>query len=320
MERSQLSFVNFALYLNSNLACAACNGEEPTVDDLRESLILATEDERHALIELLFRPKFNPLDYLNTAPPELVKGLSWESQLEAIEARFRFLAADGITVICGDSQLLSYREILFQASDYLKLDLAALASPWGSSELTNEELEAEIFLHLIQRTWKKLPASEQTELLLTIQQGLRPAAQGGPLGHALKQDSLRLMLEGGSAVAVSALVRPFILQQLAQQFAQHLARRQLAQLALQQGGSAIAKLQSYAMAKLAGRSMAVSAARYGAARTALGFLGPALWAWFAADLGWRTISTNYSRVIPAIYLLAQIRLSRAEELEPAYVA
>lgn len=282
--------------------------------------MLANDDERNALIELLFRPKFNPLDYVQTAPPERIKSLPWEYQLEAIEERFRFLAADGVTVICGDSQQLSYREILFQASDYLKLDILSLASPWGASELTNVELEAEIFLHLVQRTWKKLPAVEQTELLQAMQQGLRPAEQGGPLGNTLKRDSLRLMLEGGSAVAVSTLVRPFILKQLAQQFAQHLARRQLAQLALKQGGSAIAKLQSYAMAKLAGRSVAVSAARYTTARTALGFLGPALWAWFAADLGWRTISTNYSRVIPAIYLLAQIRLSRAEQLEPAYAA
>ena len=282
--------------------------------------MLANDDERNALIELLFRPKFNPLDYVNTAPPERIKSLPWEYQIEAIEARFRFLAADGVTVICGDSQLVSYREILFQASDYLKLDIAALSAPWGASELTNAELEAEIFLHLIQRTWKKLPAGEQTELLQAIQQGLRPADQGGPLANTLKRDSLRLMLEGGSAVAVSTLVRPLILKQLAQQFARHLARRQLAQLALKQGGSAITKLQSYAMAKLAGRGMAVSAARYGAARTALGFLGPALWAWFAADLGWRTISTNYSRVIPAIYLLAQIRLSRSEERSPAYAA
>lgn len=290
------------------------------MNDLREGLILANDDERFALIELLFRPKFNPLDYVNTATPESIKRLPWEDQLDALEARFRFLAADGVTVICGDSQRLSYREILFQASDYLKLDVAALASPWGVSDLKNDELEAEIFLHLIQRTWKKLPAGEQAELLQSIQKGLRPASQGGVLEKTLKRDSLRLMLEGGSAVAVSALVRPFILQQLAQQFARHLARRQLAQLALKQSGGAIAKLQSYAMVKLAGRSMAVSAARYGTARTALGFLGPALWAWFAADLGWRTISTNYSRVIPAIYLLAQIRLSRAEQLEPVRAA
>ncbi len=282
--------------------------------------MLANDDERHALIDLLFRPKFNPLDYVNTAAPEQIMRLSWEHQIEAIEERFRFLAADGVTVICGDSQLLSYRDILFQASDYLKLDVAALASPWGASELTNAELEAEIFLCLIQRTWKKLPAGEQAELLQAIQKSLRPAQEKGALANTLKRDSLRLMLEGGSAVALSTLVRPLILKQLARQFSQHLARRQLAQLALKQGGSAITKLQSYAIAKLAGRGMAASAARYGAARTALGFLGPALWAWFAADLGWRTISTNYSRVIPAIYLLAQIRLSRAEALEPAYAA
>ncbi len=290
------------------------------MDDLREGLMLADEDERHALIELLFRPKFNPLDYVNTSLPEQIKRLPWEDQLDAIETRFRFLAADGMTVLCGDSQWLSYRDILFQASDYLKLDLGNLTLTGGGDSLSNDELEAEIFLHLVQKTWKQLPAGEQAELLQAIQQKLRPADQGSPLGNTLKRDSLRLILEGSSAMAVSAVLRPLILKQLAQEFARQLARRQLAQLALKQGGSAITKLQSYAMAKLAGRGMAASAARYGAARTALGFLGPALWAWFAADLGWRTIATNYSRVIPAIYLLAQIRLSRSEAIAPAYVA
>lgn len=283
------------------------------MDDLRESLILASVDERYALIDLLFRPKFNPLDYWQTATPAQIKALPLESQLAAIAERFRFLAADGMTVIRGESQSLSYREILFEASDYLKID-----PDCHQGELTNADLEAEIFLNLLQRTWKQLPSGEQAQLLQEIQRSLRPEHQGHPLEKALKQDSLRLMLEGGSAIALSAFLRPFVLRQLAQQFSQQLARQQLAQLALKQGGSAVAKLQSYAMAKWAGRGMAATAARYGTARTVLGFIGPVMWAWFAADLGWRTIATNYSRVIPAIYLLAQIRLSRAEALPPAY--
>ena len=40
------------------------------------------------------------------------------------------------------------------------------------------------------------------------------------------------------------------------------------------------------------------------------FLGPALWSWFLADLGWRAIATNYGRVIPVVFTLAQIRLTR----------
>jgi uncharacterized protein YaaW (UPF0174 family) len=42
-------------------------------------------------------------------------------------------------------------------------------------------------------------------------------------------------------------------------------------------------------------------------------LGSALWVSFAPDLGWRTIATNYGRVIPMIFTLAQIRLIRTEQ-------
>jgi uncharacterized protein YaaW (UPF0174 family) len=63
--------------------------------------------------------------------------------------------------------------------------------------------------------------------------------------------------------------------------------------------------------------MAINAARYGAARSLLAFVGPALWMWFFADLGWRTVATNYSRVIPVIFTLAQIRLTRMADFQPA---
>ncbi|NJL48809.1 MAG: hypothetical protein HC929_16690, partial [Leptolyngbyaceae cyanobacterium SM2_5_2] len=61
------------------------------------------------------------------------------------------------------------------------------------------------------------------------------------------------------------------------------------------------------------RGLALNAARYGATRTVLSVLGPALWAWFLADLGWRAIATNYGRVIPVVFTLAQIRLNRTSE-------
>lgn len=287
--------------------------------ELRESLLLASEEEQQALIEILFRPKFNPLDYAQRLSPEQVQYLPWDQRLAAIEQRFCFLAADGMTVLRGQSQALSYRQVLWQVSDYLKLVLPP--------DLTTDELEAELFLGLLQRSWKQLPRGEQTQLLRAMEQELAGTGhhqsprddssnRQTPLG-LLQQDSLRLLLEGGSALALGSLVRPLILKQFAQQFAKHLARRQLAQLALQQGGSLAAKLQHYALAKLAGRGMALNAASYGIARTVLGVVGPAMWAWFAADLGWRAIATNYPRIIPALYLLAQIRLSRAEEPVPA---
>ncbi|MGB5769534.1 MAG: hypothetical protein WBM32_06640, partial [Crocosphaera sp.] len=63
--------------------------------------------------------------------------------------------------------------------------------------------------------------------------------------------------------------------------------------------------------------MALTAARYGAVRGVLAFVGPVLWGWFLADLGWRAIATNYGRIIPVIFALAQIRLTRTEYWEPA---
>lgn len=274
------------------------------MDELRESLVLASDEEREALIELLFRPKFNPLDYVQTPAVEKIQSLPWAEQLAAIEARFRFLAADGLTVIRGETPELSYRTVLLRTGDYLKLDT--------NSRLSNDDLEAEIFLSLLQRTWKQFPAPERAALAGDIQRVLHRERGDRPLGQLLEQDSIRLLLEGSSALAVTALLRPWVLRLIAQQFSRHLAQRQLARLALQQGGSVMAKLQGYAALKLASRGMALSAARYGAARSLLGMLGPALWAWFAVDLGWRAIATNYARIIPAIFILAQIRLTRLD--------
>ena len=61
------------------------------------------------------------------------------------------------------------------------------------------------------------------------------------------------------------------------------------------------------------RGMAVNAARYGATRSIFSLLGPVMWGYFIADLGWKAIATNYTRVIPIIFTLAQIRLTRSEE-------
>jgi uncharacterized protein YaaW (UPF0174 family) len=58
--------------------------------------------------------------------------------------------------------------------------------------------------------------------------------------------------------------------------------------------------------------MTISAARYGAVRSVFAFMGPVMWAWFFADLGWRAIATNYGRIIPTVFTLAQIRLTRTE--------
>jgi uncharacterized protein YaaW (UPF0174 family) len=128
-----------------------------------------------------------------------------------------------------------------------------------------------------------------------------------------------LIFKGGSALAVTSVIAPVVLKQIARQFALHFATYQVAkQAAIKGTEAATTQFQSYVTLQMARRGMTMSAARYGAVRSIFAVIGPMMWAWFFADLGWRAIATNYGRIIPTIFALAQIRLTHAEELwEPA---
>ena len=275
------------------------------MDEFRAALELATEDELRELTEILFRPKFNPLDYVSTPTPLDVQSQDREEWLDAIDERFRFLAADGVTVLRRQTHQVSYRQILIQVCRYLKL-------PYMGS-MSTMDLEAEIFLTLLNRAWKQLPKSEQTALSKRVQRSLSESSLAQQIPAALQKDPMSLVVKGGSAIAVNSVIRPLLLQQITRQFALHFAQYQVAQQAIAQGGiAATAQVQGQTAMYLARRGMAMTAARYSATRAAFAFVGSALWMWFIADLGWRTIATNYGRVIPIIFTLAQIRLTRSE--------
>lgn len=276
------------------------------MDELRAALELATEEELQHLTQLLFRRKFNPLDYVQTPEPIDVQSLDREAWLDALEQRFRYLAADGMTVLRRDTDKFTYRQALIQVCRYLKISY--------STALSTTDLEVEVFLHLLGRAWKQLPTSEKQQLTKRVQRSLAQSSPAQPLPLALQKDPMSLLVKGGSAIAVSSIIQPILLRQIAQQFALHFASYQMAKEAIVQGGAVAAtQFQNYVAMKTAQQGMAVSAARYGAVRGVFSFLGPIMWSWFLADLGWRAISTNYGRVIPAIFALAQIRLTRAEE-------
>lgn len=275
------------------------------MDELRAALELATEEELQHLTQILFRRKFNPLDYVQTPEPIDIQSRDREAWLEAIEQRFRYLAADGMAVLRGDTEKVTYRQVLIKVCRYLKI-------PY-SHALATTDLEAEVFLNLMGRTWKRLPASEQQKLTMRVQTALARSQPAEPLPLSVQRDPIALLVKGGSALAISSVIQPILLRQIAQQFALHFASYQVAKEAIVQGGAiAATQFQSYAALQSAKRGMAMSAARYGAVRGTFAFLGPVLWTWFLADLGWRAISTNYGRIIPAIFALAQIRLTRSE--------
>lgn len=265
------------------------------MNELRTALELATDEELQELTELLFRPRYNPLDYLQGLSPSQVQSCDRPTWLDTLEQRFRFVAADGFTVLKGHTETLSYRQILQQVCRHLQI--AYLPS------LATDALEAEIFLHLMHQAWQKLPAAERYTLLERIRASLT-ANQIDVLPLDCHPDPLRLLLEGGGALTVSAVIRPLLLRQIARQFAAQMARRQAA--------AAISQSQGELMVQAAGRGLAGTATRYGLMRGALTLVSSALWVSFFADLGWRTIATNYGRVIPVVFTLAQIRLIRGD--------
>ncbi|MBD2439367.1 YaaW family protein [Nostoc sp. FACHB-110] len=277
------------------------------MDELRAALELATEDELQDLTAILFSRKFNPLDYVQTPEPIEIQSQNRQAWLDSLEDRFRFLAADGLTVLRGRTNQVTYRQALIQVCKYLKI-------PY-SNHLTTVDLEAEVFLHLLGQVWKKLPEKDKQKLTVKVQNHLAKTELKEPLPLMLQRDPLGLLFKGGSAFAVTSVIQPFVLKQIARQFAIHFATYQVAKEAAIAGSTT--QFQTYVAMQMAKQGMTVSAARYGAVRTMFAFVGPMMWTWFLADLGWRAIATNYGRIIPTIFALAQIRLTRTEYWEPA---
>ncbi len=280
------------------------------MDELKTALQLATSEELEQITHILFERRFNPLDYWQTPQPLEIQSQNWHNWIDSLDKRFRYLAADGMTVLRGNSQQLSYREILMQVCLYLKI-------PYSQAMKTTD-IEAEIFLNLVGKAWNKLPKTEKSSLRAKINQSLTQSNPPEPLPVNLQYDPLKILLQGSSLVAISSILKPWLLKHIAKQFALHFAKYQAAKTALVKGGTATAlTLQSKLMMQGAKRSMAITAARYGAVRTVFSLIGPIMWGWFVADLGWKTISTNYSRIVPTIFTVAQIRLTRGEYLSLA---
>lgn len=275
------------------------------MDELRAGLTLATEEELQQITQILFRRRFNPLDYWQTPEPLYIQSQDWHGWIDSLDQRVRYLAADGLTVLRGRTQEISYREILIKVCHYLKI-------PY-SGKMDTTDIEAEIFLHLVSRAWDKLPSQEKNTLQTKISTSLALARPPEPLPIQLQHNPLKILLKGGSIIAVSTILKSWMLKHIAKQFAIHFATYQAAKTALIKGGAtAVASLGNQLALQTAKRGMATNAARYGATKGVLNLLGPIVWGYFVADLGWRAISTNYARVIPIVFTLAQIRLIRGD--------
>ncbi len=123
------------------------------------------------------------------------------------------------------------------------------------------------------------------------------------------QEILPGALKLGSAVTVSAVGRRAAESLAAQVMQQHIrwqgAAAAAAAAAARAGGGAAAREAALTAAQ---RGLTSAAARYGAVRGAMAFVGPVMWGWLAVDLGLMSIGTDYARIIRAVFVMAQVRL------------
>ena len=251
------------------------------MDELSDVLTLATDQELHHIADILFRRKFNPLDYVVTPPVQELQ--SWVLRRKT-----------------GD---VSYREVLERVCQHLNIKY--------SKKQSVEDIESELFLNLVSSSWKKLSAQERAIIDDSMQTAITESDLHKSLPLDAQRNPMSLLVKGGSAIAVSTIIRSAVLNVIARQMAWHFASYQVGYEVLKAGGTAIAtRLNAYLSTYLAKRGMAVAATQYTAARTVFSVITPALWGLFFADLGWRAIATNYGRIIPAIFIIAQIRLLR----------
>jgi uncharacterized protein YaaW (UPF0174 family) len=277
------------------------------LDELRAGLALATEEELQQITQILFNRRFNPLDYWQTPEPIEIQSQDLDLWLDSLDQRIRYLAADGITVLRGRTQEVSYREILIKICHYIKI-------PY-SIQMETTDIEAEIFLHLVSKAWDKLPPQEQKTLQAQVGKSLAAAHPPEPLPVQLQHSPLKILLQGTGLVTISTVLKSWLLKYLAREFALHFATYQAAKTALIKGSTtAVAGLGNQLVLQAAKKGMMTNAARYGAARGIFSVLGPMMWGYFVADLGWKAIATNYGRVIPIVFTLAQIRLLRGDYL------
>ena len=273
------------------------------MDELKAALELATEEELQQITQVLFQPRFNPLDYWQTPQPLEIQSQNWDAWIDSLDKRFRYLAADGFTVLQGKTENLPYRKILIQVCLYLKI-------PY-SQQMSTTEIESEIFLSLVTNAWKKLPITEKKSLQQKVSNALANSQPPTPLPIQIQHNPLKILLTGSGLIAVNSVLKKWLLQHIAKQFAIHFASYQAAKTAIIKGGTLTVLQRKFAL-NAAQKGMTSSVARYGATRTALSLMGSIMWGWLIVDLGWRAIATNYSRIVPIIFTLAQIRLTRGD--------
>ncbi|KAL7613871.1 uncharacterized protein LOC111893803 [Lactuca sativa] len=279
--------------------------------ELHSVLQLATGSELYEVEKILFGTSyFSPLLKSIAKPSEIDYVMIEEDPEEReefiriLESRFFFLAADARSSLRGWRP--TYRNVLLGVRKELKIPC--------STKISTEDLEVEIFLHLLQeyssegsRSLKKTSDS--------LQVGLSPwkVQAFAALGHGA-EEIFSTILKGGGMFTVGKLYN-FISSKLSGKVLVEAANYQIKKEVLKEGGRMAAiNLESRAALLAAKQGLAGAASRYLGVRSIMVLLGPMLWGTLLADIVIQMLGTDYARILRAIYAFAQIRISRTYRL------
>lgn len=301
-------------------APSAAEGDEGMSDpELRLVLELATDEELLELEEILYGTSyFSPVLKSIAKRPNTVSVVALDDIEERdlfiskLESRFLYLAADARSVIRGWRP--SYRNVLLQVRRELGVQC--------SSKLCSADLEAEIFLHLLdeyssrqkgsfsfpwdkQKSPKENPSLEVNNWKVLTDAAWRIGAKG------LEST----FLKGGSALTVKTIYES-LAKRLSGKLLMETANYEIKKELVKQGGRlAAVNLESRAGLLAARQGLARAASRYVGLRSFMSLLGPIMWGTLLADIVIQMLGTDYARIVQAIYAFAQIRLTRSCYLE-----
>lgn len=277
-------------------------------------LELATDAELYELEQILFGTSyFSPLlksiakkedidYYMIGGDPE-----ERDEYISMLEKRFLYLAADARSVLRGWRP--SYRNVLLGVRKKLNIPC--------SSKLATEDLEAEIFLHMLRDYSRQASGS-----LNGSQENLKNSDDNGTLERGLNQwkvqtaialrdgaaDLRSMILKGGGMFTMGKLYE-LLAKGLSGKMFEETAKYQLKNELIKEGAQlAAVNLESRAAFHAAKQSVAGAASRYLGIRSMMTLLGPMLWGTFLADVVIQMLGTDYARILRAIYALAQIRI------------
>lgn len=292
-------------------AAISGNAQAGALDpELRSVLELATDTELYELERILFGPSyFSPL--LKSIPKrshadKFMIGEDLQERddfIEALESRFLFLAADARSTLRGWRP--TYRNVLLSVREKLNIRC--------SRKLSTEDLEAEIFLHLLQEysshetETSPKTHSNQNSLEFGLDQWKVQAIAAIKVGAT---EINEIFVKGGGVLTLVSMYR-LLARKLTGKVFLETANYQIKKEILKKGGQlAAANLESRVAFLAAKQGVAGAAARYLGFRSMMSLVGPMLWGTFLADIVIQMLGTDYARLLRAIYAIAQIRIIR----------